>query len=78
MATNLHMQLETAVSLDVTVFDIRGRRVQSLHSGIHPAGPVALRWDGRDAHGREVSSGVYLIRVVTPADTRIVRGVLVR
>jgi hypothetical protein len=77
-STTVHFQLDSAVPLDVTVFDVRGRRVRGLYDGVHEAGPVELRWDGRDQYGREVSSGVYLIRVVTPNKQRVVRGVLVR
>ncbi len=77
-ATTIRMQLDAAVSLDVVVFDLRGRRVRALHSGIHPAGPVELRWNGRDDSGREVSSGVYAVRVTTPDHSRVVRAVLVR
>ena len=72
------MQLDAAVSLDVVVFDLRGRRVRALHSGIHPAGPVEIRWNGRDETDREVSSGVYAVRVTTPDISRVVRAVLVR
>jgi len=77
-ATTIRMQLDAAASLDVVVFDLRGRRVRALHSGIHPAGPVELRWNGRDETGREVSSGVYMVRVTTPDISRVVRAVLVR
>ncbi len=77
-STTVHFQLDSAVPLDVTVFDVRGRRVNTLYDGVHEAGPVELRWDGRDQYGREVSSGVYLIRVATPNKQRVVRGVLVR
>ena len=62
-ATTIRMQLDVAASLDVVVFDLRGRRVRALHSGIHPAGQVELRWNGRDESGRSLSSGVYLVRL---------------
>ena len=77
-ATALRMDLATAGSLDVVVYDMRGRLVRTLHAGAHPAGPVELRWDGRDLRGREVASGVYLVRVRAPEVSRVVRAVLVR
>lgn len=45
------------------VFDVAGRRIRSID--IDPAGPGArhVQWDGRDAHGNEVSSGVYIYRI---------------
>jgi hypothetical protein len=47
----------------VEVFDQRGRRVALLHQGPLPAGEVELRWDARDARGRELPSGVYHVRI---------------
>ncbi len=48
---------------EVSIFDIRGRRVRLLAGGeAADAGVVALRWDGRDEGGRPVAPGVYFFR----------------
>ena len=50
----------------VAVFDALGREVRMLlESGPEPlgAGTHRLTWDGRDARGRAVGRGVYLIRL---------------
>ena len=44
---------------------MRGRRVVGLYRGKLDAGEHELRWDGRDARGREVGSGMYLLRLKT-------------
>jgi len=44
---------------DLTVFDLRGRRVRSLASGWLEAGTHAASWDLQDASGRSVGSGIY-------------------
>jgi hypothetical protein len=46
----------------LTVYDVGGRRVRSLHRGIIPPGEMTVRWDGRDEHGHVVSTGVYFVR----------------
>jgi len=56
----------------VAVYDLAGRKVRTLLSGTVAAGPHEVTWDGTDASGRAVSSGVYLCRLQTPV------GVLVR
>jgi hypothetical protein len=48
-------------SLEVTVFDIQGRKVRDLRAS--SSGPVYLVWDGRDQMGETVSSGVYLVSI---------------
>ena len=47
------------------VFALTGQRVAVLHQGPQQAGYHRLRWDGRDAAGRPLASGIYLYRLVT-------------
>jgi hypothetical protein len=49
--------------VDLTIFDLRGRRVRGLFEGSQPPGRYEVQWDGRDDHGRALSSGAYLYRL---------------
>jgi flagellar hook assembly protein FlgD len=62
-STELSFELthEGAVSLEI--FDLSGRRVRTLLDGIFSAGVHRAPWDGSDATGAPVASGVYLVRV---------------
>lgn len=48
--------------LEVGVYDVRGRLVRRLRDEASAAGPLTLMWDGRDASGRAVAAGTYLLR----------------
>jgi hypothetical protein len=48
---------------DLTIFDLLGQRVRRLVSGRLAAGTHAVRWDARDDGGRQVSTGVYVVRL---------------
>ncbi len=65
-------------AVDVTIYDPSGRVVQRLEHGSFAAGRYRTKWDGRDAAGREVSSGLYLCRLRTPQGVRMKRMVLIR
>ena len=43
------------------IHDIGGRLIRRLESGWQPAGATQTSWDGNDAFGRRVPSGVYLV-----------------
>ncbi len=45
------------------VCDVTGRRIRTLLEGSDHAGPELVRWDGRDDSGRDVSSGIYYVRL---------------
>lgn len=68
--------MPVAARATLEVLDVSGRRVATLFAGEAAAGGHALAWNGRDAAGRALPSGVYLARLVTPgavSTTRVVR-----
>jgi flagellar hook assembly protein FlgD len=65
-----------SVPATISVHDLAGRRITTLHDGPVPAGPQRATWNGRNARGERVPPGVYLIRAAWPGRTlarRIVR-----
>lgn len=44
------------------IFDITGRLVSVLFEGVQAVGTHEVTWDGRDAAGRRVAAGTYLVR----------------
>jgi flagellar hook assembly protein FlgD len=72
----LHFVLPAAGAVELTVFDVSGRRVRTLIAGPRPAGAGEISWDGRDETGHPVRAGLYLARLRTGAGART--GRLVR
>lgn len=74
----LQLTVPNAGAVTVDVFDARGARVRSLHTGQMDSGSRTLVWDGRDATGRDVASGVYLVRMLYAGEAFTGRVVMVR
>lgn len=70
---------QNAGSLEVEVFDLSGRRVRRLEA-LWPAGARSgqVVWDGRDARGEPVPSGIYWIRAQSGSLSRTARVVRIR
>lgn len=47
---------------ELRIYDVRGRLTRTLVNETRAAGVYRERWDGRSDDGREVASGVYLLR----------------
>jgi hypothetical protein len=62
----------------LAIYDTRGRHVRDLAAGVLAAGPHAFIWDGNDAAGRPVASGVYFDRLTSDGRTATRRMLLVR
>ncbi len=60
------------------VYDARGRRIRELAHGVHDRGTYRLTWDGIDAIGRPVSSGIYFVRLSFSGGFRVARTVFIR
>jgi len=58
----------------VRIFDLSGRLVRTLDLGRGIRGTVA--WDGHDAKGQRVPSGLYLLRLESGAQSARARLVL--
>lgn len=62
-STRIEYSLAAAGSVRLSVLDAQGRLVAELVNDIQSAGVHAAEWQGRDAAGRPVASGVYLYRL---------------
>jgi len=61
--TQIQFSLPEAGHARLQIFDLRGRLVKTLINGPRNAGTQSVIWDGRDARGARVSSGVYVYRL---------------
>ena len=62
-ATHIGFTLQQSSSVTLQVFNTHGQLVATLVEGTRPAGTYQTAWDGRDAQGQAVSSGVYIVRL---------------
>jgi len=61
--TTLSFTLPQPQDVRLAVYDISGRLVAKIDDGHREAGLQEITWDGRDANGAEVASGIYLCRL---------------
>jgi endonuclease/exonuclease/phosphatase family metal-dependent hydrolase len=59
----IRMDLSRHAEVRLEVFDLNGRRVSALASGAFAPGRYAFQWNGRDAHGGTLGSGLYFVRL---------------
>jgi len=66
------MANRSAVRLDI--YNLLGQHIIDLYSRpSKPAGPYSISWNGIDAKGHRVASGIYLIRLTASPDATIKR-----
>ena len=76
-------QLADAADVSMKIYDVGGRLVRTISIGFKPVGYYLTReraayWDGRNAAGEPVSSGVYFLQFVAGDFTATQRVVIVK
>lgn len=64
-STEISFALPKAADITLTVYNIVGQKVAVLADGVFTAGDHTVTWNGTDAHGEQVSSGVYFYRLAS-------------
>lgn len=61
--TNIRFQLSAAAKVSLKIFDLHGQNIVTLSNGFRQAGSYNVMWDGKNAYGKSVASGVYFYRL---------------
>ena len=59
-----------AKNVDLTIYNVIGQPMRQVWTGPLAAGEHELTWDGRDAQGQPVATGVYVYRLQVDGQTR--------
>jgi hypothetical protein len=75
---SIEFRIPEASSVQLTIFDVSGRRVAIVADGHYQRGKFVRKWDGRDDSGREVGSGTYFAKIAAEKFTATKKIVLIR
>ena len=76
--TNIRFGLPYATNVLLEVYNLLGQRVTTLVNGPMDAGTHTVIWNGIDADGRQVATGVYFYRLTTPDYTDVKKMLLLK
>jgi len=76
--TSIHYSLPERAQVSLVVYNVLGERVKTLVSGEVDAGYHIVHWDGKNANGSMVASGIYFYRFETKGLAKTMKMVLMR
>ena len=76
--TNIQFYMASEGEAELSIYDLLGRKVNTLASGTQTAGMHTFNWNGHDSNGRQVSSGMYLYVLKTADNTYSNRMLLLK
>jgi len=76
--TRISFHLEKPSSARIEIYDLQGRLANILADDFYMAGNYSVVWDGTDAFGNSLATGVYFYRLATDRETTTRRMVLLK
>ena len=62
-STTIRYRIEEPGRVRLEIFDVQGKKVKTLAHGYTGLGVYQVEWDGADASGKPVATGVYIVRL---------------
>ncbi len=76
--TTIRFGLPKAAHATLEIYDVGGRLVRTLVDSALPAKLHAIEWNGRNNHGTEVASGIYLYKLRVENKTFVKKMMLLK
>lgn len=77
--TSFSLEVSNAKDVyEVSVYDLRGRQISTLHRGVLPVGERSFTWNGKDHLGNQLASGVYFYRVTNGLNSQVKKMIYMR
>jgi len=76
--TVIKFNMPQASHVQLTVFNLAGREVITLLDNKIEAGEKEVKWNGKNKHGNEVSSGLYFVSLKTDEYVKTIKVLLIR
>jgi flagellar hook assembly protein FlgD len=64
--------------VEIAIYNALGIKINVLTNSLYPQGQHRITWNGSDQHGRDVASGLYFYRLITPYGSQVRKMTLLR
>ncbi|MCB0284655.1 MAG: T9SS type A sorting domain-containing protein, partial [Calditrichaeota bacterium] len=76
--TTIRYNLNKVSTVNISVYDILGKRIKELVNAVQNAGEYKISWDGKNNIGNSVSTGVYYYKLQTVGFSAMKKMIYIR
>ena len=77
-STKINYSLENDSQIELGIYDLKGRKITEIHSGLQVSGQHAMEWNGVDDLGNAVPAGVYICSLQLENSARTIKMVYLK
>lgn len=77
-STTVQYTLLYSGQVNVSIYNLDGQKITTLVNQQEEAGPHSALWDGTDSRGKQLTSGIYLLKMETAETVEVQKVALVR
>ncbi len=78
-STEISFQMKESAAAELAVYNLKGQKITTLAGGTLPGGLKNYVWNGKDAGGKDLPAGIYLVRLrIAGIDTFVKRVTLLK
>ena len=75
---NIAFSLNKSSPVSVDVYNVKGQKVRNLQNGTMNQGQHSLTWNGKDGNGKEVASGIYMVRILSGKSSQAIKVMMMK
>ena len=76
--TRIQYELKAQAHTKIIVYNSLGEEIKILVNEIKDGGNHSVEWNGRDSKNNILSSGIYLIKLITDKNTTSIKTILLK
>ncbi len=76
--THIEFAIPAESKISISIYDILGRKIIELENGIYTPGTYMSTWNGRNAFGNQVATGVYFYELKAENFSQVKKMILIK
>ena len=76
--TTINYQIPEASNIELKIYNARGQEIKTLVSKYQQAGYYQVRWYGADSKGSQVSTGVYIYKIMAGNFSKTMKMLMIK
>ena len=77
-STQIRYALPQATQVELSIFNLKGEEIYSRSAGQQTAGWYQFNWQGDNAHGETMPTGLYFFRVTTGSEAQTLKLLMIK